>query len=175
MSGFNLDILKLMQSGLFRFERWFRKYEVDPETTEQVWRDGLFKLNKRREEAESQLSQIRQEISAQLNAELRRRSWAKIEPEKLRDLRSLKSYRCSHLKGDGKVGEGHRHSPKDYNVTTHTFPNNITRVRCSGCGRKWFSNEPGWEFALHMVHNSTNSPSSSEILMNIETPNRHGC
>ncbi len=160
MAGISWEILAKFK--FFRLAKWFNKYDIQPESLNESLRNELTRLISEEEKILSDLSQVRYEISQKLNTELRNRSWAKIDPEKLRDLRSLKSYRCTHLKGDGKVGSGSS-VIKDYNVTCHTFPNAVVRIRCNGCGKKWFKGQPGWSEAVKMTEMSTNVASSSEI------------
>jgi len=66
---------------------------------------------------------------------------------------------CTHEKGGPQLW---RRPWKDYNVSQHTFTNNVTRVRCNSCGKRWYAGRPGWDEALSMVDQSTNHPSASE-------------
>lgn len=66
---------------------------------------------------------------------------------------------CAHLKGGGIRS---RYGMKDYNVSQHTYPDGSKRIRCNGCGAKWFPGFDGWEEAVRMVQLSSNSPSASE-------------
>lgn len=76
--------------------------------------------------------------------------------------------KCDHLKG---------HSPRDakqgrwldYNVSIHRFITNETRIRCLyGCGWEVY-NKPEfrfkWAVGMAMVNKSTNTRTSSEIVM----------
>ncbi len=68
--------------------------------------------------------------------------------------------RCTHLKGWRIKG-----AYQDYNVTDHTFPDGSRRIRCNGCGTKWFPGQPGWDVAVLMMNTSTNTPTASEVPM----------
>lgn len=88
--------------------------------------------------------------------------------------------RCRHLKG-GKNRV--RTQVKDYAVYLHTFINTERVIRCQLCGMKWKPQDTkeflvregkkkvnhtrlGWEEALMMVNETSNTPSASEIPLN---------
>lgn len=71
--------------------------------------------------------------------------------------------RCTHLKG-GR----HRGRATDFNVTTHTFIDSRTRIKCVLCGiEAWSNSGQDFKFAWmrRMAQNSTNCPSSSERVL----------
>lgn len=85
---------------------------------------------------------------------------------------------CTHKKG----GKGLRSPKTDYAVYAHTFTNNVAYIRCQICGAKWRNVDTteflirkgekvpnhtriGWREALSMLSESTNTPSSSEVMM----------
>jgi hypothetical protein len=75
---------------------------------------------------------------------------------------------CRHLKGGGITN-----GVKDYNVLTHTFPNDRTRIRCANCSRVWWNTDADWQDAVKMVQQSTNTPSSSEVNLATDPRTRH--
>jgi hypothetical protein len=82
------------------------------------------------------------------------------DPARLRRLLTRKDPElCNHLKG-GDVGTQF----KDYAVTTHTLPDGETYIRCMICADRWVPSDPDWNAAVIMTHNSSNSPSSSEVV-----------
>ena len=85
---------------------------------------------------------------------------------------------CTHKKG----GKGLKSPKTDYAVYAHTFTHNVAYIRCQICGAKWRNVDTteflvrrgqkipnhtniGWDEALAMLSESTNTPSSSEIQM----------
>jgi hypothetical protein len=143
---------------------WFKKYNIDPESIAPELVKKINWLDYQINDLENNLSQTKFELSQALAIEARKRIWAKMDPKVLADLRTLKAEdKCSHRKGDGKVGSGA--ITTDYNVSMHTFPDASKRIRCNGCGKKWFPGKDGWKEAVEMVKQSTNIPSSSEIGM----------
>jgi hypothetical protein len=83
------------------------------------------------------------------------------DPARLRRLLTRKDPElCNHLKG-GDVGSQF----KDYAVTSHTLPDGNRYIRCMICADRWVPSDPDWNAALIMAKNSTNSPSSSEVIM----------
>jgi|ERR1700688_514279 len=89
-----------------------------------------------------------------------------LEHQAIRDKIQKDPKTCRHLKGGGITN-----GVKDYNVLTHTFPNDRTRVRCGNCGRVWWNTDADWQDALRMVSQSTNTASSSEVRLNGELRN----
>jgi hypothetical protein len=96
---------------------------------------------------------------------------------------------CSHRKGDSWVvstpntgalrrpddpSQGTRHPMRavfplprfyfDFNVSMHTFPDRHQEIKCMTCKRVWKNGDPDFAEAYKMVQNSTNKPSSSEIV-----------
>lgn len=88
---------------------------------------------------------------------------------------------CTHLKNQPMRNYFTPKSPKiDYAVSHHHFPDGKTYVRCLICGAKWHKGDTdefifiggkklqnwtgiGWDKALKMVVESTNTSTSSEI------------
>jgi hypothetical protein len=75
-----------------------------------------------------------------------------------------RSQKCNHLKGGNLRGGG-----KDYCVSFHTFIDGSQRIAClKGCGFEVF-NKPEWRFkwavGLKMVEQSTNTRTSSEVVI----------
>jgi hypothetical protein len=74
-----------------------------------------------------------------------------------------RSQKCNHLKGNLRGG------CKDYCVSFHTFIDGSQRIAClKGCGFEVF-NKPEWSFkwtvGLKMVEQSTNTRTSSEVVI----------
>jgi hypothetical protein len=72
---------------------------------------------------------------------------------------------CSHLKGGRPMGRR-----SDYAVTIHTFIDGSQRIKCILCGwTVW--NHPDWRFkwavGMKMVKTSTNTPTSSQIMLQV--------
>jgi hypothetical protein len=86
-------------------------------------------------------------------------AWALLEKKQLA---------CRHLKG----GRYHPLYYKDYCVSDHTFPDLRRQIKCLICGwDSWFVNGKGdqrWAEALQMVEQSTNTRTSSEIIVPLE-------
>ena len=97
-----------------------------------------------------------------------------VRPYWVRDFNFLelkKQERCNHLKGQ----VGYRNVlVKDFNVNIHTFIDGKSRIKCLTCGWEVW-NLPEfrfkWEQGMRMVGQSTNTPSSSEVLSKVE-PNK---
>jgi hypothetical protein len=141
---------------------WFEKYNIEPETVAPELASVINFYDQLISKAENDLSQLRYDLSMVLAIEARNRQWAKMDPDVLKALRTLKSEdKCSHLKGAGHVGIGPSGSI-DFNVSKFIFPTGLGRIRCNGCGKKWFKGDPGWELAVMMTKNSTNRAASSE-------------
>jgi hypothetical protein len=110
------------------------------------------------------------------NAQREKSSAAHVEKQ------LIKQARCQHLKG-GKLGP--LGGVPNYNVTMHTFINNVVVGKCNNCGMKWQPEDTqqflfrkdgkgvvrkianhtkqGWaEFRMMFTH-STNTPTSSEV------------
>jgi hypothetical protein len=88
------------------------------------------------------------------------------DPARLKRLLTRKDPElCNHLKG----GDAKSYF-KDYAVTTHTLPDGNTYIRCMICADKWVPSDPDWDAALIMAKNSSNSPSSSEVIY-VKKPN----
>lgn len=71
---------------------------------------------------------------------------------------------CNHLKGAGRGPK----SRSDYNVSLHTFSDGWSRIKClNHCGWEVW-NKPGWSYkwqhGMKMVNQSSNWPSSSQVL-----------
>src|SRR5271166_897162 len=83
-----------------------------------------------------------------------------------------KQERCRHAKG--QVGYRRASTYIDFNVSKHTFIDGKSRIKCLTCGWEVW-NLPGfrfkWEQGMRMVEQSTNRPSSSEVLPKVE-PNK---
>jgi hypothetical protein len=98
---------------------------------------------------------------------------AKKTPELIKALRRQPPIGgCSHRKGwrpylnaASETNAGGKFLMKDYNVSMHTFPNAKTRIRCNRCGETKWRGEPGYEEFLKLVQQSTNKPSSSEVML----------
>jgi hypothetical protein len=70
---------------------------------------------------------------------------------------------CRHLKG-GKV-----HGPKpDYSLRYHIFSDGSEEIQCTICGKPWTKQSPDWKQALEMMHQSTNTVTSSERTFKIK-------
>lgn len=91
---------------------------------------------------------------------------------------------CTHQKNQPSK---HHHTPRalktDYAVSYHVYPDGISKVRCLICGAQWFKGDTaemfnggpykgkknwtkiGWNEALKMVAESTNTPTKSELNM----------
>jgi hypothetical protein len=65
---------------------------------------------------------------------------------------------CTHLKG-GRLTAG----SNDFNVSSFTFINGVTRIKCLSCRREWWPGDPDWDQAVKMTSQSTNSHMTSEI------------
>jgi hypothetical protein len=147
----------------YRVWSWFKRYNIEPETITPELTNVINFYDSLIEKAENDLSQLRYDLSMVLNIEARNRQWAKMDPDVLKALRTLKSQdKCSHLKGAGHVGIGPGICPKDYNVSKFIFPTGLVRIRCNGCGKKWFPGDADWALAVMMTENSTNTAASSE-------------
>jgi hypothetical protein len=103
-------------------------------------------------------------INAEFNAAEKQQSWTL----------------CTHKKG-GRSGPK---SPKvDYAVYFHTFVDGNSYIRCQICGMKWKNTDTkdtlirrgkaiqnftgiGWKEAHEMLSQSTNTPTSSEVMIN---------
>jgi hypothetical protein len=89
---------------------------------------------------------------------------------------------CTHKKG-GKRGP--KSTKLDYAVYFHTFVDNSSYIRCQICGMKWKEKDTdeylvrrgekiknhtgiGWKKAFEMLGQSTNSPSSSEVMVGVQ-------
>lgn len=80
--------------------------------------------------------------------------------------------KCSHLKGGRMAGRW----STDYNVSNFTYIDGTQEIKCLTCGKKWFNGDLGWQDALNMFRQSTNTPNSSERPMYTvyETKNSEG-
>ncbi len=67
---------------------------------------------------------------------------------------------CRHLKG-GNL----KTSIRDYAVYGHTFPDGSQRIKCTICPKAWYPTNSDWKDALEMTEMSTNSWSSSEVVV----------
>jgi hypothetical protein len=77
---------------------------------------------------------------------------------------------CNHLKGGGahrfRFGwDMFRGKSKDYNVIRHVFADTSEVIRCVSCRKQWRPKNRGWKKAVEMMKQSTNTPSSSEIML----------
>ena len=108
--------------------------------------------------------------------DMQRRRNAAHDEESARRRQSI----CTHLKGQkSKVRVVNL---VDYAVSFHTFVNNESYIRCLICGAKWKPNDTpqffirrgeqipnwtglGWKDAQKMATQSSNSPTSSEVVM----------
>ena len=108
--------------------------------------------------------------------DMQRRRNAAHDEESARRRQSI----CTHLKGQkSKVRVVNL---VDYAVSFHTFVNNESYIRCLICGAKWKPNDTpqffirrgeqipnwtglGWKDAQRMATQSSNSPTSSEVVM----------
>jgi hypothetical protein len=87
--------------------------------------------------------------------------WGRTEDEHtvIRRMVMADPKRCNHLKG-GLYRPAL--SLRDFNVSLHTYIDGTQRIRCNGCGTKWFKGDADWDRALKMTEYSTNRQSSSE-------------
>jgi hypothetical protein len=98
--------------------------------------------------------------------------------------RISKQAKCRHRKG----GTGVKDTKIDFCVGTHTYPDNTCIITCLLCKAKWRNGDTreyflrkgrkianhthvGWQEAVDMYNNSSNSASKSEIDPNILRPN----
>lgn len=98
--------------------------------------------------------------------------------------RISKQAKCRHRKG----GTGVKDTKVDYAVGTHTYPDNTCIISCLLCKAKWRNGDTkeyflrkgrkianhthvGWQEAVDMYNNSSNSATRSEIDPNILRPN----
>lgn len=77
-----------------------------------------------------------------------------VEPHEIR-----RASLCQHLKG-GRVRGGYR----DPAVRTHTFADATQTVKCMLCGTEWSAARGNLKEGLKLAAQSTNTPSSSEIV-----------
>ncbi len=89
---------------------------------------------------------------------------------------------CTHKKG----GRGIKGPKVDYAVGFHTFPDQSSYIRCLICGMKWKSTDTdeflfrrgqkipnhtgiGWRRAHQMLGESSNTATSSEVMLKVTT------
>lgn len=66
---------------------------------------------------------------------------------------------CRHTKG------GRLNVAKDFAVYGHTFPDGSLRIKCTICPKTWYPSDADWKDAVKMTENSTNTWSSSEVVL----------
>ncbi len=115
-------------------------------------------------QAEEEAKQIRQ---AKRNDNARHTAQALLEHQ----------MRCKHLKGGRR---GPKAGVKDYAISMHTFIGKNSYIKCHLCSAKWEPSDTketlfrkgkhirnhtkiGWDEAIAMMGQSTNTPTSSEI------------
>jgi len=122
------------------------------------------------EKKEKRLAQERRETQYRLNSQ-----YNTEEREKIQRM-------CTHLKG-GKEGPNRPRSARiDYAVSFHTFIDGRSYIKCLICSSKWKPGDTadflirrgqkvknhtglGWDQAWNMLKNSTNTPTTSEVVM----------
>lgn len=99
------------------------------------------------------------------------------------DAKIERQVKCRHKKG-GRSGP--KSQVTDFAVYYHTFINNEAVIKCMLCGAKWKVNDTkqylvrngkhipnhtkiGWEEAMVMVGQSTNTPTSSEVPLMVQS------
>jgi hypothetical protein len=119
-----------------------------------------------------EIRRLQQLEAFKLGEQLFRNYEANKNPDKVKSLRRQPPIGgCSHLKGVGPYrgpndeSYGSKFPARDYNVSFHTFVDGRARVRCNRCGETRWQGEPGFEEFLNMVHQSTNTQSSSEHII----------
>lgn len=75
---------------------------------------------------------------------------------------------CLHLKG----GRQRRGGIRDFAVRFHTYPDGSQKVNCTICRKEWLPGGPDWTEAMSMVNQSSNTPSSSEVIINLPLTSR---
>jgi len=128
---------------------------------------------------QARLAQKDQEIENQRQARDTQRE-KNAQDHTAKDL--LRQARCTHLKGGRK---GPRSQVRDYAIYLHTFIDRHYEIRCFLCKMIWKVNDTveflvrrgkkipnhtklGWSEAAKMLEQTTNTPSSSEIPLQIE-------
>lgn len=142
-----------------------RREEIQKELTEISDRLNKFDLTRVRELAEEMLQRIRAQRQIPLTEE---------EQKILDTLTSRED--CAHIKGGmmrplgadsaqfvGDKYAGSHLTVKDFNVSTHRYPNGRWIIKCLTCGKNWTKDSPDWEVAKMMSQQSSNTQSSSEI------------
>lgn len=86
---------------------------------------------------------------------------AKHTPDEIVEMfeRPAQDNDCFHCKG-GKLRSPH----VDYAIRVHTFADGHRTVKCTICGKEWAANHPT---AIHMMNRTTNTPSSSEVAIEV--------
>lgn len=147
-----------------------KKQPTAPKTALELMAEIMLKREIRENEKEE----------ARLASEAKRQKQRDINARSHFNDKLTEQARCRHLKG-GKNRV--RTQVKDYAVYMHTFINTERVIRCQLCGMKWKpqdtkeflvrngKNTPnhtklGWEEALAMVNETSNTPSASEIPLN---------
>ena len=94
---------------------------------------------------------------------------------------------CKHLKGGRRLKAD---SKIDYNVTLHVFPDGVWQIKCLTCCARWRKQDTaeffirgskkipnhtkmGWQEAMRLVDQSTNTFSSSEVNMDVHAGKKH--
>jgi hypothetical protein len=110
------------------------------------------------------------------NAQREKSSAAHVEKQ------LVKQARCRHLKG-GKLGP--LGGVPNYNVTLHTYINNRVEGKCNNCSMRWEPQDTkeflvrkgrkipnhtkqGWDEFRAMFTQSTNTPTSSEVPLQVQ-------
>lgn len=99
----------------------------------------MLELARRRELREAKSAEAQEakeeEATKHYNSKLTARQKADAERAQIA---VLKQSKCDHRKGTS-------HKPKakhiDYDMSRHTFHNNVTRVKCNKCQMKWFKGD----------------------------------
>jgi hypothetical protein len=139
----------------------------------------------------SLLVQVMMQRELRLAQEEELKSQQRIKRDQQREFNAKHHYdakierqtKCRHKKG-GKNGP--KSGVVDYAVFYHTYINNESVIKCMLCGAKWKVNDTdqflvrngknipnhtkiGWTRALEMVSQSTNTPTSSEIPLMVQS------
>lgn len=83
----------------------------------------------------------------------------KLIAKRLADIEERQN-NCKHLKGGAVLRGPH----VDFNIWIHTFPGEVgSTVKCLICGKVWKGDQLKYPEVIHMMQNTTNTPTASEI------------